>query len=85
MKLSTSFDVRRQPCREAFSKLRRRRWAARSLAMMDQRATPAEEHLSRPGMAATRSMPACLEIDGQMLMALDRRRMQAMARCARSR
>lgn len=55
-------------CREAFT-LYEAVFGGKILAMMDHRDTPAEAHV--PPEWVDKIMHACLEIDGQMLMASD--------------
>jgi len=55
-------------CREAFT-LYEKVLGGRMLAMMDHRGTPAEERV--PADWKDKIIHACLEIDGQMLMASD--------------
>ena len=67
MKLSTylMFDGN---CREAFTHYEKV-LGGKMLAMMDHKGTPAEEHVSPEWR--DKILHACLEIDGQMLMASD--------------
>lgn len=55
-------------CREAFT-VYERVFGGRIVAMMDHRGTPAEAHV--PPEWLDKIMHACLELDGQMLMASD--------------
>lgn len=67
MKLSTylMFDGN---CREAFTHYHKV-LGGKMLAMMDHKGTPAEEHV--PAEWRDKILHACLEIEGQMLMASD--------------